>query len=984
MVVADHRPTGPLAAALQLLLVALLAGAFGDESCEAGSDQCSGRAALLERQLEPEVYSRLEQLEILTDEATAESVLDTLLDTVLEESASTARAIGLVRKQLKIAGDLREATIEKALATWSKVLLKKRQREAAPPAAERKYEEPEEPEEPEDPEDEKEVLMEMSGEEMREQMAQQQGQSWLKDEIISHLESLNASALVDWTLLSQMFDKFVDERKEKAQAAADDSGNGPKFELVGNKLTPVDPNAPAKPLIPAPVISGIESIPITYTPSGCINSTTVSLLARAITLSRPGDGAVEFVQRMLENGADPNLAWPGGSTSPFLEACRNNRLPLAELMLKEYRANPLMGRRLGNYQGANPGLALPFAFQHAPNMIIAIARKLQALPTRPHEVDQAASAASTGAQDELLCGIPHCVKLAEWAGRSPTLASLLSTRREAAPISWRVAAKCVHEWYRPFLQVWFESCLENANAKFNSSRREQGESGANRLERLPPNHGCAKSVHRTLPVEVSLALGGGRETTLWHVLARLGDVDTMRYLREQVLDSHGWEFALDKALDDAGRSFAQVHAMEGFTVNEQMLTETLPKMAGYAGPLARPLEAVSRVPTTVTGWWYRQERTPKLKPLTAKQRQEWTQEDRVGGWDGRRVQLGELMLPEDAVYDHKREEEGEVEEFPSSVDEFVSDSLTPHMFVHRYVLPHRPVLVRGVTSNWGWQENWRKKAFLKRYGDSQRFNVSIRSADRTSRSGSSTTTWEDVEMTLSAFVKHTQKVNGGKPKKKKTQSSGLLPIPKGQPQQPGEQGAFRRPAPGLINSRESARRDSRPFLKGLAAIPKFQGWFDGLSQNGSSFFLPQATDFSFGPGWSGLPPHVDDHSWTALAFGARRWALWPPGADNGAMQLPSVRDEHWLNETLPKMMNLDGQTGTAPAEGNSAPLLVTMEAGDVLYVPRGWIRGWVNLQESIGITEVFRPNWSVERALAFVADPLGHTLIGDMALIDGD
>ena len=54
MVVAD-RPMGPLAVSLQLLLVALLAVAFGDESCEAGSDQCSGRAALLERQLEPEV-----------------------------------------------------------------------------------------------------------------------------------------------------------------------------------------------------------------------------------------------------------------------------------------------------------------------------------------------------------------------------------------------------------------------------------------------------------------------------------------------------------------------------------------------------------------------------------------------------------------------------------------------------------------------------------------------------------------------------------------------------------------------------------------------------------------------------------------------------------------------------------------------------------------------------------------------------------------
>ena len=92
-----------------------------------------------------------------------------------------------------------------------------------------------------------------------------------------------------------------------------------------------------------------------------------------------------------------------------------------------------------------------------------------------------------------------------------------------------------------------------------------------------------------------------------------------------MLDSDGWEFALDRALDDAGRSFAQVHAMAGFTVNEQMLTETLPEIAGYMGPLARPLEDVSEA--TVTGWWYHQRQTPKLKQLTNKQRLEWRQEE---------------------------------------------------------------------------------------------------------------------------------------------------------------------------------------------------------------------------------------------------------------------------------------------------------------------------------------------------------------------
>jgi hypothetical protein len=970
----------PLRLLAALFLLAALTSA--DESCDAGSDQClsvSQPSSLLQEQLEPEVYERLDKLELLADGATLDSTLDALLEMVLEENASTARAIGLVRKQLKIAGDLRTTTIKKALATWSKVMAKKREREAAPPAAEREYDGPEEEPEEEEPEEEEEVLMEMSGEEMREQMAQQQGQSALRDGIIEHLESLNAGS-VNWTMLSQTFDEFVDEQKEKAAAKEGDEPS--KFELEGNKLVPVDPDAPAKPLFPLPVMKGIESIPITYTATGRVNSTTVPLLARAITLSRPGDGALDFVQRMLEHGADPNLPWPGGSTSPFLEACRTNRLPLAERMLKEFSGNPLMGRQLGNYKGANPGLALPFALQHTPSMIVAIARRLQGLPTKPRDADSDAdeAAASTAGRDkdgdELICGIPHCVSLDEWKQRSPTLNALLRSRivsagRPGAPITWHVAAKCVHEWYQPFLQAWFDSCLDNANAKL--------EDGRSKLERLPPKHGCAKSVHRTLPIEMSFALGGGRETTLWHALARLGAVETMRYLREAVLDSHGWDFAIEEAVDDAGRSVAQLHALGGFTVDEQMLAESLPEMKGYSGPLARPIEAVSKVPTEVTGWWYRQERTPKLKLLTEKQRLEWAQEDTVGGWDGRRLSLNDLLVTGDGNDEQQQEEEEEEGSAAvATIDEVTSDALTPHMFVHRYLLPQRPVLVRGVTNNWVWQENWRKKAFLKRYGASQRFNVSG--------------TEEPVELTLEEFVKQTLKANGGKPKKKKKKSRQTsLPVPKLQEE---EDGGKRRATPWLINSRESARRDSRPFMKALDAIPKFQGWFDELSKNGSSFYLPQATDFTLGPGWSGLPPHVDGHAWSALAFGARRWALWPPGADNGGMSLPRLNGSagrggeiDWLGDILPRMMNVHSETAAgaaaAPVEGNAVPLLVTVEAGDVLYVPSGWIRGWVNLQESIGITDIFRPNLSEERALALIADPKGHTLIEDMALIDG-
>jgi hypothetical protein len=115
------------------------------------------------------------------------SAVDALLEAVEDEGASTERAMKLVRKQLVIAGDLRDEKMRKTLATWSNVLLKKREREAAPPAAEREYDGPEEePEEDEGEEDDQEVLMEMSGGDMREQLRMQHGQSPLRDLIIDH------------------------------------------------------------------------------------------------------------------------------------------------------------------------------------------------------------------------------------------------------------------------------------------------------------------------------------------------------------------------------------------------------------------------------------------------------------------------------------------------------------------------------------------------------------------------------------------------------------------------------------------------------------------------------------------------------------------------------------------------------------------------------------------------------------------------------
>jgi hypothetical protein len=295
----------------------------------------------------------------------------------------------------------------------------------------------------------------------------------------------------------------------------------------------------------------------------------------------------------------------------------------------------------------------------------------------------------------------------------------------------------------------------------------------------------------------------------------------------------------------------------------------------------------------------------------------------------------------------------------------VSAELDAHTFFHTYVIPQRPVLVRGATSNWAWLEDWRKTVFLKRYS-MQTFNVTHTAAP----GGSQTTLADFVKLTSRSQSK------GKKHKKKKKKSQARLPLPK-------------KDAP-LLHSRESGSRDSRHFLAGLQSIPRFLSWRDEMSKGGSPFYLPPVwMEFSLGPAWSGRPPHINDgHSWNSMAFGSRRWCMWPPGSADGELQLGGGEPEVWLNQTLPAMLSVGSAQHDAwgrrktGAEADIA-LQLTQEAGDALYIPHGWASAFVNLQESIGVAEGFMPNLSLERAEAILADPSGKSIDTSFVLIDG-
>lgn len=294
-----------------------------------------------------------------------------------------------------------------------------------------------------------------------------------------------------------------------------------------------------------------------------------------------------------------------------------------------------------------------------------------------------------------------------------------------------------------------------------------------------------------------------------------------------------------------------------------------------------------------------------------------------------------------------------------------ADDLDAHTFVHNYLFPRRPVLIRGATSNWAWVEDWRKAVFMKRFGQ-ERFSVTTVTSAVVGNG--------EKEFTLEKFMRET---STRKKAKKSKKSSDKTP------------GTIQAPdlAPSLLHSREAGDRTSRGFLTGLLAIPRFLGWQDDLTKAGVPFYRPPHwMDFTTGPAWSGLPPHLNDgHSWNALAFGARRWFLWPPGAQNGSLPLESwttavgadssTVDGEWLSRTLPTMFR-EAQDHRQPA------LHLTQLAGDALFLPEGWISGFVNAQRSIGISEGLSMNLTPERAAAILADPYGHTLDKILNLID--
>lgn len=127
----------------------------------------------------------------------------------------------------------------------------------------------------------------------------------------------------------------------------------------------------------------------------------------------------------------------------------------------------------------------------------------------------------------------------------------------------------------------------------------------------------------------------------------------------------------------------------------------------------------------------------------------------------------------------------------------------------------------------------------------------------------------------------------------------------------------------------------------------------GVAQSGNTWHI-----FSLGASRTGLPFHSHGPTWLGLVHGLKKWYIYPPGtgppADyfNQTGIVSSVGA--WVSDILPSMLDLpvapmldlEGATGAVNQQGYR-PIEYTQRAGEILYVPAGWVHQTINIGESI-------------------------------------
>lgn len=243
--------------------------------------------------------------------------------------------------------------------------------------------------------------------------------------------------------------------------------------------------------------------------------------------------------------------------------------------------------------------------------------------------------------------------------------------------------------------------------------------------------------------------------------------------------------------------------------------------------------------------------------------------------------------------------------------------LSPQDFRKHFLEMANPVILEGATTGWPALEHWQKADFLGRYGHLK------------AKIGNAT----DVVLFAGGWHYH--------------RSLGQMPVSDfmGGFSQAGSGGPSELDRPFLF--------DSRGLFKDESIRADF--WIPAAFESSFGTGRPaaEAADqrtwpvLSLGEGGAGLPFHNHGDAWLALVYGDKHWFLYPPGTGPVA----SPQDERDLSAPPPGLASSRhwAQTVYPTLSEQDKPIECTQQAGELLFVPRGWSHATLNIGESIAV-----------------------------------
>jgi Cupin-like domain len=253
-----------------------------------------------------------------------------------------------------------------------------------------------------------------------------------------------------------------------------------------------------------------------------------------------------------------------------------------------------------------------------------------------------------------------------------------------------------------------------------------------------------------------------------------------------------------------------------------------------------------------------------------------------------------------------------------------------------------PLVLRGVVSRWPATEKWKRATFVENFGERM---VQTGTESSIVYGGGAA----GVSMTLEQYVTQTMR--------------GASPVSTSAPSASNDSSDSH-----PVSSQESFIFDvsilkSMPELTADFKVPKiFQAWdTTDNEQKGLSWHM-----LSLGPSRAGLPFHLHGETWLGLVHGRKRWFVYPPGYSQPVDVQQSFNHlttaYNWYESVYPQLSDLEAppvesvvtstssttSTTTASPEGYR-PLECVQEAGDLLYLPRGWSHMTLNIGETIAI-----------------------------------